>query len=571
MVDEGTTGRATGSTIPIQGHAGAESQTEQGTSATSSLSLPGLNIQWPFTQLILAGVKTIEVRTYELGHRNIAHPNREVWLVETISGSLKDATVPEGVDVPEKPPCAQIVGTITFSRSVPYDDRSDFNSTRNQHRIAVGGKHDWTDKSDRHAWHISSCKRLAAPIPCPGRKGMTGFQEPKSYPAIFLPDVSMAEASQIDIPPRLPANGSGGALSRRVTSKRSLTKGSSATEANEQRVAKSAKAHASSAAGSALNTSAAGLGVETSSGAPLRLPGGARIHQDISWWQERIQKFIDNRRAQGGQFQAAGSRSWNIHITAGDAERVRSAFDTPRVLADELAKLLRVVLCSGAELNAEAKAQCVREFQGMVHFRASQGTYKLQNALGAGRPEHADEIAEPVAAVPYFEPQVDGWCGMHALNHYFDGPYVDIGECRSAVTQFARKTGQRESDHLYPESGWLSIDIMNILAGIRGKHVEEGAREWQALRAEGAVAAMVNWNQTHWTVLKYDSVSQTWVHINSCLGPYRRHGRVEGLAVADVELLMAEIHRSAGGAALHRTPHPSICFCFVLHPPVWGS
>ena len=49
----------------------------------ATLSLPGLNINWPFSQLILAGVKTIETRTYALGHRNIAQPDVEMWLVKT--------------------------------------------------------------------------------------------------------------------------------------------------------------------------------------------------------------------------------------------------------------------------------------------------------------------------------------------------------------------------------------------------------------------------------------------------------------------------------------------------------
>ena len=55
MIDKETTGSATESTIPSQGHAGAELLKEQGTSEISSLSLPGLNIQWPFSQLILVG------------------------------------------------------------------------------------------------------------------------------------------------------------------------------------------------------------------------------------------------------------------------------------------------------------------------------------------------------------------------------------------------------------------------------------------------------------------------------------------------------------------------------------
>jgi hypothetical protein len=28
-------------------------------------------------------------------------------------------------------------------------------------------------------------------------------------------------------------------------------------------------------------------------------------------------------------------------------------------------------------------------------------------------------------AAPYFEKQDDAWCGMHALNNYLGGPYVD--------------------------------------------------------------------------------------------------------------------------------------------------
>ena len=60
-----------------------------------SLSLPGLNINWPFSQLILAGVKTIETRKYALGHMNIAQPDLEMWLVET--RAQEDALAKGGV------------------------------------------------------------------------------------------------------------------------------------------------------------------------------------------------------------------------------------------------------------------------------------------------------------------------------------------------------------------------------------------------------------------------------------------------------------------------------------------
>ena len=48
-----------------------------------SLLLRGLNIQYPFSRLILAGLKDTEVRDYALGYRNIAHPDEEMFLIET--------------------------------------------------------------------------------------------------------------------------------------------------------------------------------------------------------------------------------------------------------------------------------------------------------------------------------------------------------------------------------------------------------------------------------------------------------------------------------------------------------
>ena len=93
---------------------------------------------------------------------------------------------------------------------------------------------------------------------------------------------------------------------------------------------------------------------------------------------------------------------------------------------------------------------------------------------------------------------------MHALNHLYDAPVVNRSDCKAVAREFARRTRQPEEDHLLPETGWLSIEIMNILALTRpdAKHIEEAPRKWTALQAEVGVAAMVNWNQSHWTVLK---------------------------------------------------------------------
>ena len=49
----------------------------------SELSLRGINIQYPFSRLILSGVKTVEVRTYRLGDRNLGGVNEDLFLIET--------------------------------------------------------------------------------------------------------------------------------------------------------------------------------------------------------------------------------------------------------------------------------------------------------------------------------------------------------------------------------------------------------------------------------------------------------------------------------------------------------
>ena len=95
----------------------------------ATLSLPGLNINWPFSQLILAGVKTIETRTYALGHRNIAQPDVEMWLVETPSKAdaiSKGWVLAGGAAVAPRPEKAQIVGTVTFSHSDEYESLAVF-------------------------------------------------------------------------------------------------------------------------------------------------------------------------------------------------------------------------------------------------------------------------------------------------------------------------------------------------------------------------------------------------------------------------------------------------------------
>ena len=95
-----------------------------------------------------------------------------------------------------RPEVAQIVGTVTFSRSDEYESLAAFQADRENHRIAKGGHYDWDGEGERHAWRVSAVRRLAQPVPQPGAKSTTGFTKNRPY------TVSFAETASAVGPPR---------------------------------------------------------------------------------------------------------------------------------------------------------------------------------------------------------------------------------------------------------------------------------------------------------------------------------------------------------------------------------
>jgi hypothetical protein len=152
------------------------------------LSLRGLNIQWPFSQLILAGAKRIEVRSHALGDKpHIATLGEEMWLIETPgpSANANANAMAEGVAIGPRPKKAQIVGTATFSNSEQYGDVLAFHADAVNHCIREGGEKDWTDDKDCHAWRIAGSRSITKPIPAPEDKTMTGLPTPRSFNVVF--------------------------------------------------------------------------------------------------------------------------------------------------------------------------------------------------------------------------------------------------------------------------------------------------------------------------------------------------------------------------------------------------
>lgn len=143
------------------------------------LTLRGLNIQYPFSQLLLMGAKTVEARTFPLGYRKIANPGEDLFLIETPGPrNIKGAMV-ENLPVGPPPQHAQVVGKISFSSSQAYANESEWKEDRHRHCIKEGGRYDWNGDGDMHAWHVDKVRRFSEPVDA-GTKSMTGYSTPRT-------------------------------------------------------------------------------------------------------------------------------------------------------------------------------------------------------------------------------------------------------------------------------------------------------------------------------------------------------------------------------------------------------
>ena len=208
--------------------------------------------------------------------------------------------------------------------------------------------------------------------------------------------------------------------------------------------------------------------------------------------------------------------------------------------------------CTNRDADTSELTYCHRS-EG-VHFASSSSSICQSRAA-------QDDFQGRHLVHPYYEVQVDAWCGMHSLNNFLGGPYVTQDACRRACSQVVSALsevagGRRESSHLHlhPQSGWLSIDVINVIgSGLLGLHVEADSVSFDSLALQNGADVFVNCNNQHWTVLTRQPNGRSWVHVNSIYeGDRRFHGRTETTHVEEVAQILADIHDHYGGYSLHR-------------------
>ncbi len=116
--------------------------------------LPGINIQFPISELILSGDKIIETRTYPLPTE---YENKRLYFVETPGkkGKFK----------------SRVVAVIIFEKSFKYQSKTAFSKDKDLHKVYPNSEWDWKDKP-KWGWPIKSVKKLPKAITLSQQKGI---------------------------------------------------------------------------------------------------------------------------------------------------------------------------------------------------------------------------------------------------------------------------------------------------------------------------------------------------------------------------------------------------------------
>lgn len=116
-------------------------------------TLPGINIQWPISQQILDGSKTIETRTYEIPQKYIG---KEMVLIETPgkTGKFK----------------ARGIAIIIFEDCFKYKNKTSFYKDVDLHKVQKGSIWDWKDKP-KFGWKVKVVYKFQTSFSVPSNRG----------------------------------------------------------------------------------------------------------------------------------------------------------------------------------------------------------------------------------------------------------------------------------------------------------------------------------------------------------------------------------------------------------------
>ena len=118
--------------------------------------MTGINIQTPWSELLINEVKSVETRSYPLPEKYVGET---LALIETPGryGRFK----------------ARIIGTITFSHSFKYPDQRAWQDDYNRQCVAVDYLiYNWKDDKPKYGWVVSKVTKFDKPLDIRKRRGI---------------------------------------------------------------------------------------------------------------------------------------------------------------------------------------------------------------------------------------------------------------------------------------------------------------------------------------------------------------------------------------------------------------
>ena len=115
----------------------------------------GINIQYPISELIVSGVKTVETRTYPIPKKYVG---RDMVLIETPGkkGKFK----------------ARMVALIRFGDSFEYKSKAAFYRDCKSHCVTAGSLWAWQDSVPKWGWPIEIIRIFKKPLSLQKRSGI---------------------------------------------------------------------------------------------------------------------------------------------------------------------------------------------------------------------------------------------------------------------------------------------------------------------------------------------------------------------------------------------------------------
>lgn len=119
----------------------------------------GLNIQYPISQAIAKGLKTIETRTYPISEKYLGN---ELILIETPgkTGKFK----------------SRAIAIIKITECFKYPSKKKFYEDFDKHLVASDSPWAWKDKA-KYGWRVEVLKTISPPISINQAKGIIYTKE----------------------------------------------------------------------------------------------------------------------------------------------------------------------------------------------------------------------------------------------------------------------------------------------------------------------------------------------------------------------------------------------------------